>query len=462
MIVQSKAEIQPIYLYISLAKLFTVRITIVCHSYFCLDPQLNQNEETYTLKRYLLFCGMALIAVSLWILAPVYGFYAHRGKAPLPPWGWVTVDGVAPAIQFLSDPTFERAGNDALTAMAAYREANNLPSLSAAVAIADRVVWSGAVGFSDIAANVPATPDTLYRIGSVSKALTATALAQLVERGEIDLDAPISTYLSTVQNPIWSQITARQLASHSAGMPHYGENQDLIGLYHSIAMASHYDDVRDALSIFDTSPLLSVPGENFHYSSLGTVLLGAVMSEAADVSYRDLMHREVFQPAGMNTTYPDGGPHRTADNLAKFYYTDGARFRVWRPVDLSHRLPGGGYISSPQELGRLGGIYFSGQGLSAETRGVFWAPQELADGTINEQNYALGWRWREFDFEGMSTVGSANHGGVSRGSQCWLLMYPAHEMSMAFCTNTKTKDFGTFGLFYKPFFEAFAGAQGSH
>ena len=108
----------------------------------CLDPQLNQNEETYTLKRYLLFCGMALIAVSLWILAPVYSFYAHRGKAPLPPWSWVTVDGVAPAIQFLSDPTFERAGNDALTAMAAYREANNLPSLSAAVAIADRVVWS--------------------------------------------------------------------------------------------------------------------------------------------------------------------------------------------------------------------------------------------------------------------------------------------------------------------------------
>ncbi|MEO1082300.1 MAG: serine hydrolase domain-containing protein [Pseudomonadota bacterium] len=410
------------------------------------------------MKRYLLVFSVALITVSLWVFAPFYSFLAHRGKAPLPPWGWVTIDRPVPKTQHLSDPAFEIAGNQALSAMVTYREANSLPSLSAAVAINDRLVWAGTVGFSDIAGEIPATPDTLYRIGSTSKALTATALASLVERGELDLDAPISTYSSSAQNPIWSKLTARQLASHTAGTPHYGENEDILGLYRTVKMAHHYDDVRDALSIFDSSALLFPPGGQFHYSSLGTVLLGAVMSDAAGISYRALMRREVFQPAGMETTYPDGDRHQAADNLATFYYTDGTRFRPWRPVDLSQRLPGGGYISTPRDLVKVGGIYLTGQRISAETRDAFWTPQELADGSVNEQNYALGWRWREFEFNGASDVANANHGGVSRGSQCWLLIYPGYRMTMAFCTNTKTEDFDTFGLFYKPFFEAFADA----
>lgn len=68
-----------------------------------------------------------------------------------------------------SNPAFENTGNCALTAMAANREAHNLPSLSAAAAIADQLVWTGAVGFSDIAANVPVTPDTYYRIGRITE-----------------------------------------------------------------------------------------------------------------------------------------------------------------------------------------------------------------------------------------------------------------------------------------------------
>ncbi len=414
----------------------------------------------FSMKRILLLSGLVLVAVSVWIFAPVYQFFAHRGVAPLPPWGWVALDDSAPETQQLSDPAFESAGDRALAAMAEYRAANNLPSLSAAVAVEGRIVWAGAVGFSDIADQIPATPDTLFRIGSTSKALTATALARLTQRGDIDLDQPVTTYAESARNPIWSEVTARQLASHSAGLPHYGENDDAIGLYRSMALRTHYGEVRDALSVFDESPLLFEPGTRFHYSSLGTVLLGAAMSDAAGVSYRELMRREVFQPADMMNTFADGdgdGDHRTG-KLATLYYTDGERFRPWRPVDLSHRLPGGGYISSPKDLVNLGKLYFGDGYLDDATREIFWTPQRLDDGTVNEQNYALGWRWRDYEFEGLGTVRNANHGGVSRGSQCWLLMYPDYAMSMAFCTNTKTEDFGTFGLFYEPFFRAFVDA----
>jgi CubicO group peptidase (beta-lactamase class C family) len=407
------------------------------------------------MKKLLLGMTAVLLAGLLWLLEPVYQFYAHRGMAPLPPTGWQQINGTVPESQQLFDPDFAARGQRALDAIRDYRQEHNLPALSVAVARGDGLVWTGTVGFADIAAGTPMAPDTLFRIGSTSKAITATALARLVERGEIDLDAPLSTYLSPLPNPAWGAITPRQLASHAAGVPHYGENGDTVGLYRSIAMQRHYNDVRDALAVFDGSPLLHPPGTAFHYSSLGTVLLGATMSEVAGLPYRDLVTREVLEPAGMSSTFADGDEDERNQRVTQLYYTDGERFRPWREVDLSHRLPGGGFISSPSDLARMGLKYFDPDYLAPATRDRFWTPQRLADGRVNEQDYALGWRWREWDIDGVGVVRNANHGGVARGSQCWLLVLPDQAMSMAFCTNVKTDSFSTFGGVYKPLVLAF-------
>ena len=280
-------------------------------------------------------------------------------------------------------------------------------------------------------------------------------LARLVERGQVDLDTPISDYFSALPNPAWSGITPRQLASHSAGIPHYGENDDWPGLYRSISMSRHYADVREALSVFDGSSLLHPPNTRFHYSSLGTVLLGATLSEATGLPYRTLVEREVLEPAGMLSTFPDGDSDPRRVRLATFYYTDGERFRPWRPVDLSHRLPGGGFLSSPSDLVRLGSQYFNPEFISPSTREQFWTPQRLSSGEVNEQGYALGWRWREWDLEGLGVMRNANHGGVSRGSQCWLMVFPDTLLTIAFCTNVKTDEFITFGGVYEPLIRIF-------
>ena len=101
-------------------------------------------------------------------------------------------------------------------------------------------------------------------------------------------------------------------------------------------------------------------------------------------------------------------------------------------------------------------MYFDDSYLSTETRKRFWTPQRLADGSINEQEYALGWRWREWDIEGVGLARNANHGGVARGSQCWLLVYPDFVMSIAFCTNTKTEEFAIFGQVHDSILRSFA------
>ncbi|WDI32239.1 serine hydrolase [Hyphococcus flavus] len=412
------------------------------------------------LGRILIAALFFIIAGLAWFIWPFYGFYAHQGEAPFPPWGWIEFEGAdAPAMQDVLDENYAVAGEKVLAAMKEHRQTIGAPAMTAAVSVEGEVVWQGAVGWADIRKKKQATPNTILRIGSTSKAVTATALARLVDRDVIDLDAPISTYMDDLPNPEWKTITPRMLASHMAGVPHYGDNQDTAGKLKTGTLKHHYADVRDALEIFDESPLLFPPGENFEYSSLGTVLLGAVMSEAAGKPYRQIIQEEVVEPAG--TTSMIVAPMRAGanENLATFYYIDGDRYREWRPIDLSHRLPGGGWAASSADLVRIGALQFDENFISTKTRTEFWTPQKLNSGEVNEQDYAIGWRWREWEVDGVGLARNANHGGVSRGAQSWLLVFPDYEMAIAFNINSKTDEFSEFGGFYQTIFREFALAK---
>jgi len=398
----------------------------------------------------------AILFTLVWLLTPVYSFYAHRGVLPFTPLGWEAMQDEAPVTQEVLDPVYAQAGSRVMQHMAKRRESIGAPALSAAVAIDGAIVWRGAVGWADMRSKRPATPETVFRIGSTSKALTATALARMVDRGEIDLDAPISTYLGELPNSEWKAITSRQLAAHMSGVPHYGQNGELSGLYQTVALRKHFADVREAVTLFDASPLLFDPGTEFEYSSLGTVLLGAVMSAAAEKPYRQIIKDEVLVPAGASSTLvaPRQAPKDSA--FATFYFKSEVRYREWRPVDLSHRLPGGGWASTPSDLVRIGALQLDSDYISTDTRDAFWTPQKLANGETNEQDYAIGWRWREWDVEGVGVARNANHGGVSRGSQSWLLVFPDYNMTIAFNINSKTEEFRDFGLFYQDIFREFA------
>lgn len=412
-------------------------------------------------RSHFLKIGLVLfVATVAWLIWPFYSFYAHMGKAPFLPIGWESMpDESPPVMQEVLDPTYTDAGHRTMGFMQARREQIGAPAFSAAVLISGNIVWRGTVGWADIQSKKPVSLNTQFRIGSTSKALTGTALARMVDRGEIDLDTPISKIMSELPNSQWKDITPRQLASHMAGMPHYKQNGDLLGLYKTVTLDDYFADVREAVSLFDGSPLLFEPGTDFEYSSLGTVLLGAVMSEAAGKPYRQIIQDEVLTPAQVTSTVV--APRRTAEHAesATFYVIQGDRYRAWRPVDLSHRLPGGGFASTPSDLVKIGALQLADGYLSKETRAVFWAPQSLNSGETNEQDYALGWRWREWEIEGLGIARNANHGGVSRGAQSWLLVFPDFDMVVAFNINSKTDEFADFGMFYQDIVREFAFVQ---
>jgi CubicO group peptidase (beta-lactamase class C family) len=406
-------------------------------------------------SRLIIVITLAACAALAWLGAPIYGFKAHQGKLPLSPFGWVVLPAEAQSQSRLDDPDYAQAGNIALEILRRHRAKIAAPALTAAVAVQGQLVWSGAVGWEDVERQRAATPATVFRIGSTSKAVTATVLARLYERGVVDLDTPIDAYLSSLPNEAWRAITLRQLASHQSGLPHYKENTDLVGLYRSIALRRQFDDVRDAVSVFDDSELLFAPGQGFHYSTLGTVLLAATMAHATDKSYRTLVAQEITQPLGLDSIAeapPSAAGH--ADHAIP-YFSDGHRLRPWRDVNLSHRLPGGGFAATSRDLARLGAAWLDEKYLSASTRARFWSPQVLADGQVNAQNYALGFRVGEWVSPDGKRYVHANHGGVSRGGQSWLMILPEQNISIAINTNRKTDEFADFAIVYRELLTTF-------
>lgn len=388
-------------------------------------------------------------AAWVWFLSPIYQFLAYEGRVPMVlPKDIATPTNFPQTSQF-SDHVKSQA---ALDLLAQHRAKINAPAISAAVAIEGKMVWSGAVGWANIENKIPVTEATQFRIGSTSKAVTATLLAKMVQEGKIDLDKPIENYYPDLPNPAWKKLTPRQLASHTSGLPDYIDNYgDLWGFYYLFNLNKRYASVVKSLEVFDDTALLFEPGTEYHYSSFNTVLQSVILESVANKPFLQAMRDEIFVPLHMEST---GAEYELpAQNLlANFYWNKDGQypgFRIWQKVDLSHRLAGGGFISTPSNMVKLGSAWLNDNFIKPETRKIFWRPQTLVDGSIPKENYALGWRWKDYEDE-LGQVHNANHGGVSRGSQSWLMVIPEKQMVVSVMINSNVEEFWDFGRVSMP------------
>lgn len=377
---------------------------------------------------------LVLFALFLaYLLWPAYEFVAEDRAFMRKPWAWRDVPDATSCQSSPVGSNWQAVADQACTLLLARQAQLHAPSLSAAIAIEGKLVWSAAVGWADLDKEVLATPHTLYRIGSTSKPVTGTLLARLVDQGVVALDQPIGSYGCQLPNPDWSSLTLRQLASHMAGLPAYENNRDMMGLYHSMALRRHHDDVRQGLALFDGSPQRYKPGSEFEYSSFDTLLIASVLQCAGQRPFESLIHEQMLAPLGLKSPIPD----QATPERARFYQLDGHRAQPWRSVDLSNKLPGGGFMSTPQDLVLLGSAWLDKAFIQAGTRDLFWTPQSLASGEINPQSYALTWRWND-------EQQYAHHGGVSKGSMAWLAIYPEKSLVIALSINTTLSNFGEF------------------
>lgn len=389
-----------------------------------------------------------MLAGVVYLFWPMYGFIAESNASLRKPWAWQQVPAADTCHSSPVDAAWAATADRACALLLEHQALIHAPSLSAAVAVDGKLVWSAAVGWSDLAAMKPATPETLYRIGSTSKPVTGTLLARLVDAGLVTLDEPIGNHDDALPNPDWDTLTLRQLASHTAGLPEYETNRDWRGVYHSMSLQQSHDNVRQSLSLFDGNPLRYTPGSDFEYSSFGTLLIASVLQSVGGQPFEALTKEWVLAPLALDSPTAD----QAAPDRARFYQLDGDRAQPWRSVDLSNKLPGGGFMSRPQDLVRLGSAWLDPAFISAQTRERFWTPQTLSNGEINEQGYALTWRWND-------ASKYAHHGGVSKGSMAWLAVYPGQSLVIALSINTKLADFARFSQVQTALVALFAGEQ---
>jgi serine beta-lactamase-like protein LACTB len=250
------------------------------------------------------------------------------------------------------------------------------PGLSVAVAADGKLVWSESCGFADRRSRRKVTRATQFRVGSVSKTLTAATVARLSESGLIDVDASIRDYVPSYPRG-GPAPTIRQLGGHLGGIRHY-EGAEAIN-------TKHYSSVTDSLSIFVDDPLVAPPGEQFHYSSYGFTLLGAAVETAMSSRFAAAVTATVLRPLGMKRTSvgrpPTGG--------TRFYEVTGSRRAVAAPfIDLSDRYPSGGFLSTAEDLVRFGVGVTRPDFLDKSSRSLLFTSQRTRAG--EKTGYGLG------------------------------------------------------------------------
>lgn len=299
-------------------------------------------------------------------------------------------------------------------------ETQGVPGASVAVGIGGEIVWSEGFGWANIEQGVPVTTLTKFRIGSVSKTMTASAVGLLVERGLLDLDAPVQTYVPDFPEKRWP-ISTRQLGGHIAGIRHYRGAEML--------SSRNYPTVESGLGIFSEDTLLFEPETAYSYSSYGWNLLSAVLESASGEDFLGLMRDEVFEPLGLRHTVPDFNDSIVV-HRAEFYEAGQDGAIVNAPyVDNSYKWAGGGFLSTPEDLIRFGQAHMRPGFLREGTLELIQTPQTLRNG--ESTNYGIGWSTGYQD-DGDITRG---HSGGSVGGTTLLILIPEHDLVVAGVVN---------------------------
>ncbi|MDH5450448.1 MAG: serine hydrolase [Candidatus Bathyarchaeota archaeon] len=181
-----------------------------------------------------------------------------------------------------------------------------LPGLSIAIVEGDKTIYTRGFGFRDLSSGLPATPRTLYGIGSVTKSFTALAIMQLVEEGKINLDDPVEKFVPIKLKPFGETVSIHNLLTHSLGVPAlaYAEAfiRGVLGLDHFWLPVSSPEDI---IAFMRNAEKWAVakPGTDFFYLNEGYVLLGYIISKLSGVRYEEYIRKRILAPLKMSRTF---------------------------------------------------------------------------------------------------------------------------------------------------------------
>jgi CubicO group peptidase (beta-lactamase class C family) len=254
------------------------------------------------------------------------------------------------------------------------RQADRLPSVAAAVVRKGEIVWSNAVGAADVDEGRDATPDTQYRIGSITKTFTATAVMQLRDAGELDLDDRLEQHVPGVAN---GSPTLRRMLAHLSGL------QREVGDMFVTGISPTEEELVESMASME---LVLAPAQSHHYSNLAYGLLGEVVARKSGMPYRRYVDERIIGPLGLaRTTWSPQDP------VAQGYLVDEYAGTLWteRDDDVGGVASMGQLWSTVEDLGRWAAFLAEGRDdvLGAATVEEMWFPQVM----YLPERWTLGW-----------------------------------------------------------------------
>ncbi|HKR12914.1 MAG TPA: serine hydrolase [Pyrinomonadaceae bacterium] len=293
-------------------------------------------------------------------------------------------------------------------------ERQHVPGVSVLVIKDGKIVKSQGYGLANVELNVPARPDTVYKIGSVSKQFIATGILLLVQDGKISLDDNVGKFLEGTPET-WKTITIRHLLTHTSGIIREAPGFD------AMKMQKDADVIKTAYGL----PLRFAPGEKYEYCNVGYFSLAEIISRVSGKPWPDFLRERVFAPLGMNAT-------RTTNMIEMV--PNRANGYIWRDGKLQNASiyfavrPSGAFLSTVLDLAKWDAALDSGKVLKQPTLDQAWTPVRLNNGTT----YPYGFGWELTPIAGHKRV---NHGGSLPGFRAQLARFVDDKITVIVLTN---------------------------
>lgn len=301
---------------------------------------------------------------------------------------------------------------------------NNFLGVTAGLYIENYGIYTSGAGYINKGDHKRTNINMLGRIASITKPMTAVAIMQLYEKGVLDLDTPIQTYLKEFPKKAKGDITIRQLLKHTSGIPHYSSKWDAISF-------TNYPTLLDALDIIMEKELAFKPGTQYMYSSYGYTVLGAIIEEVSQMSYGEYMKKNIWIKAGMLETSLEE-PNKEYNNKSELYLKVKSTFIKSPITDLSIIYPAGGVQSTIRDLLKFGEAILNNKLIKSTTLEMMINATDNLAPAIGDDPYGFGWAVYNDPKYGRII----QHGGTQPGTSSFFSIYLDQQIVSAVLSNS--------------------------
>jgi CubicO group peptidase (beta-lactamase class C family) len=307
-----------------------------------------------------------------------------------------------------------------------FQEATEGDSAGAAVLIAKdgEILYQKAFGFANIEERIPVTPETKFRIGSITKQFTAAAILKLQEDGLLSVNDRLSKFIPDF--PRGDEVTIHHLLTHTSGIHSFTSHPEFL------KTVAEKVDPEDMVETIKQKDFDFDPGEKWLYNNSGYFILGYIVQKVSGESFGDYLKSHFFDPLEMNNT----GIHSwdlNLENEAVGYSYGNGKYQKAMKWDMSRAGGAGALYSTVGDLYRWNEAIFNGQLLSESSLKAAFTPVKLNDGSeANALGAKYGYGWMLLEVRGLKEI---QHGGGFDGFNAHLTRYPEHNFTVAVLTN---------------------------